>query len=82
MNQHVSIPQAVKAIDVNREFVLGAIKSAIYRIDEIKQEMINAGVALKAGTITPQEALDWVDEFAPGCLGYIPPASGLKKGTA
>jgi hypothetical protein len=44
--------------------------------------MINAGVALKAGTITPQEALDWVDEFAPGCLGYIPPASGLKKGTA
>jgi hypothetical protein len=57
--------------------VLGAIKSAIYRVDEIKQEMINAGLALKNGTITAQEALDWVEEVAPGCLGYVPPASGL-----
>jgi hypothetical protein len=81
MNKHV--PQA-KPIDLNREFVLGAIKSAIYRVDEIKQEMINAGLALKAGTVTAQEAIDWVDEFAPGCLGYISPATGLvvKRGAA
>lgn len=74
MNKLVSPP---KPLDLNCEFALGAIKSAIYRVDEIKQEMINAGIALKTGTVTPQEALDWVEEFAPGCLGYIPPASGL-----
>jgi hypothetical protein len=59
------------------EFVLGAVKSAILRIDEIRQELINAGIALKAGYITPQQALDWAEEFAPGCVGYVPPLSGL-----
>lgn len=73
MNKHIPPPKP----DLNRDFTLGVIKSAIYRIDEIKQEMINAGLALKAGTVTAQEAIDWVDEFAPGCLGYIPAASGL-----
>ena len=72
----MNAPANIK-IDLNREFVLGAIKSAIYRIDEIKQEMINAGLALKAGTVTAQDALDWVEEVAPGCLGYLPPSSGL-----
>jgi hypothetical protein len=46
-------------------------------VGEIKQEMINAGIALKAGTITAQGAIDWVEEYAPGCLGYIPPRTGL-----
>lgn len=60
-----------------REFALGSIRSAVLRIDEIRQEMINAGLALKGGYITPQAALEWCDEFAPGCLGYIPHGSGL-----
>jgi hypothetical protein len=77
MNKHVPSPLA-KPIDLNCEFVLGAIKSTVYRIDEIRQEVINAGLALKVGTITPQEAMDWVEEIAPGCLGYVPPTSGLK----
>jgi hypothetical protein len=64
-------------LDPKTEFVLGAVKSAILRIDEIRQELINAGVALKAGYITPQQALDWAEEFAPGCVGYVPPLSGL-----
>jgi hypothetical protein len=59
------------------EFVLGAVKSAILRIDEIRQELVNAGVALKVGFITPQQALDWAEEYAPGCVGYVPPLSGL-----
>ena len=67
-----------KASSADVEFVPGSIKGAILRIDEIKQELINAGVALKAGYISPQTALDWSEDFAPGCLGYIPPSSGLK----
>ena len=58
--------------------MLGTVKSAILRIDEIRQELINAGIALKAGYITPQQALDWVEEYAPGCLGHVPPLSGLE----
>ena len=78
--KHVGLPNQAKSLDLNREFVLGAIKSAIYRVEEIKQEMINAGLALKNGTITPQEALDWVEEVAPGCLGYVPPGLAVKRG--
>jgi hypothetical protein len=59
------------------DLTLGSIRSAVNRIDEIRQELINAGLALKAGYITPQQALDWAEEFAPGCVGYIPPLSGL-----
>jgi hypothetical protein len=77
MNKHVPSPLA-NPIDTNREFVLGAIRSTVYRIDEIRQEVINAGLALKAGTIAPQAAIDWVEEVAPGCLGYVPTTTGLK----
>ncbi|WOH47654.1 hypothetical protein [Bradyrhizobium sp. sBnM-33] len=59
------------------DLTLGSIRCAVNRIDEIRQELINAGLALKAGYITPQQALDWAEEFAPGCVGYIPPLSGL-----
>jgi hypothetical protein len=76
-HESLKVPLA-KPFDLNREFVLGAIKSTVYRLDEVKQEVINAGLALKAGTITPQEAIDWVEWAAPGCLGYVPPATGLK----
>ena len=67
----------IKQADINRDIALGAIRSAVHRLDEIKQEMLNAGTALKSGFITPQMALDWCEEYAPGCLGYIPSASGL-----
>jgi hypothetical protein len=75
-------PEAAAAIrpkshEPKTEFVLGAVKSAILRIDEIRQELVNAGVALKAGFISPQQALDWAEECAPGCIGYVPPLSGL-----
>jgi hypothetical protein len=30
-----------------------------------------------AGYITPQQALDWVEEVAPLALGYMPPLTGL-----
>jgi hypothetical protein len=76
-HQHVPAPK-VDPLDLNREFVLGAIKGTVFRIDEIRQEVINAGIAVKNGAITPQDAIDWVEEVAPGCLGHIPPTTGLK----
>jgi hypothetical protein len=66
-----------KPIEPRAQFVLGAIKAALFRLDEIRQELVNAGLALKAGYVTPQMALDWCEEFAPGCVGYIPPLTGL-----
>ncbi|WP_375791321.1 hypothetical protein ACE102_21800 [Bradyrhizobium sp. vgs-9] len=60
------------------DLTLGAIRSAVNRIDEIRQELVNAGLSLKAGYVTPQQALDWAEEFAPGCVGFVPPLSGLR----
>jgi hypothetical protein len=68
---------AAQPIDLRAEFVAGSAKSAIYRIDEIRQEVINAVQAMKAGFITPQQAIDWIESVAPGCLGYMPPLTGL-----
>jgi len=33
--------------------------------------MLNAGTALKSGFITPQMALDWCEEYAPGASRRI-----------
>jgi hypothetical protein len=74
-------PEAVAAttpkIEPRAEFVLGALKSIVHRLDEVRQELINAGLALRNGYVSPQQALDWAEEFAPGCVGYIPPLTGL-----
>jgi hypothetical protein len=64
-------------VDPKKKFVLGSIKAAMRRVDEIRQEMENAGLALDAGFITPQQALDWVEEVAPLTIGYMPPLTGL-----
>jgi hypothetical protein len=66
-----------KPIEPRAQFVLGAIKTAIIRLDEIRQELVNAGLALKAGYVDPQMALDWAEDAAPGCITYVPPLTGL-----
>jgi hypothetical protein len=76
MNQHIKPPASLLG-KAQVDLTLGSIRCAVNRIDEIRQELINAGLALKAGYITPQQALDWAEEFAPGCVGYIPSLSGL-----
>jgi hypothetical protein len=70
-------PADARLIDLKTEFVAGSIKSVIVWVDQVRQELVNTGVALKAGYITPQRALDRVEEIVPGCIGYIPPLSGL-----
>jgi len=42
----------IRQADINRDIALGAIRSAVHRLDEIRQEMLNAGgIGLKE----PQE---------------------------
>jgi hypothetical protein len=40
----------------------------------IANEIDTAGSALKGGLISPETALEWVNEVAPGCIGYLPAA--------
>jgi hypothetical protein len=69
---------ALRSADEPRtQFVLGSIKAAIACTDEMRQGLINIGIVLKAGYITPQQALDWAEAIAPGFVGYVPPLSGL-----
>jgi hypothetical protein len=55
-------------------FVVASLRSASLRVRLIANEIDTAGVALKGGLITPEAALEWVNEVAPGCVGYLPAA--------
>ena len=57
-----------------QEFVVASLRSASLRVRLIANEIDTAGVALKGGLITPEAALEWVNEAAPGCVGYLPAA--------
>ena len=53
MNKHVPQQTAEMALDM--------IWGAICRLDEIKDECVEAGVELEAGRLTPEQALNRVD---------------------
>jgi hypothetical protein len=57
-----------------QEFVLATLRSVSLRIRLIDNEIAAAGMALKGGFISPEVALKWVEEVAPGCVGYLPAA--------
>jgi hypothetical protein len=57
-----------------QEFVVAALRSASLRVRLIANEIDTAGTALKGGFISPETALEWVNEVAPGCVGYLPAA--------
>jgi hypothetical protein len=57
-----------------QEFVLATLRSASLRVRLIDNEIAAAGAALRGGLITPETALEWVKEVAPGCVGYLPAA--------
>jgi hypothetical protein len=54
-----------------QEFVLATLRCVSSRIRLIDCEVAAAGTALKAGLISPETALDWVEEVAPGCVGLV-----------
>jgi hypothetical protein len=55
-----------------RDFVLAALRCTCLRVKLIENEIAAIGSALKGGFITPDTALDWAEEVAPGCVGFIP----------
>ena len=57
-----------------QEFVLATLRSVSLRIRLIDNEIAAAGTALKGDFISPEMALEWVEEVAPGCVGYLPAA--------
>jgi hypothetical protein len=63
-----------------QEFVIATLRSAGLRVRLIANEIDAAGTALKGGFISPETALEWVNEVAPGCVGYLPAA--LAEGQA
>jgi hypothetical protein len=54
------------------EFVLASLRCTSLRVKLIENEITTIGVALKGGLISPDAALEWAEEVAPGCIGFIP----------
>jgi hypothetical protein len=73
MNAHVK-PAVEPDLDSRRDFVLAALRSTCLRVKLIEHELAAAGIALKGGFISPETALEWAEEVAPGCVGFIPEA--------
>jgi hypothetical protein len=65
-----------------KQFMLSAIRAAVLRVKLIETELVSIGHALKADWISPEMALAWADEVAPGCLHYIPPSISSSIGIA
>jgi hypothetical protein len=55
-----------------RDFILAQLRGTSLRVKLIDNEIAAIGTALKAGFITPDTALEWAEEMAPGCIGFIP----------
>ena len=55
-----------------KQFVLAELRYAHRRVATIAAELEVIGTALREDIITSDTALDWAEENAPGCLGYIP----------
>ena len=62
MNAHVKPPEQ------NAEYVLTSLRCVSQRLKLIDQQVIQIGVALKNGLITPGRAVALCDEVAPGCM--------------
>lgn len=58
--------------ETRKQFVLAELRYAHRRALTVAAELELIGISLKEDVITSDTALDWAEENAPGCLGYIP----------
>jgi hypothetical protein len=65
MNAHVP-PTALAG--QNAEYVLTSLRCVSQRLKHIDQQVIQIGVALKNGLITPDRAVALCELVAPGCI--------------
>lgn len=73
MNVLVRRP-ALPDSESRRDFVLAALRSTCLRVKLIDNELSMIGTALKGGFISPETALEWAEDVAPGCVSFIPEA--------
>jgi hypothetical protein len=71
---------AVDPSQQQRELVLAALRTVVKRLDQIREEVVLAGVALSTGSIDPQTAIRWSETVAPGCLSPEVTATFIAKG--
>jgi hypothetical protein len=74
VGRNMKISKHSEASRHRQEFVLATLRSVSLRIRLIDNEIAAAGTALKGGLISPEIALEWVNEVAPSCVGYLPAA--------
>jgi hypothetical protein len=53
------------------EFTLAALRCACLRVKLIDNELAAIGIALKGGFISPDTALAWAEDIAPGCIAVV-----------
>jgi hypothetical protein len=70
MNAPANITEAVA---INREWLLAAMKAARCRIRKLEYEVEEVSAALRAGMITTEGAIAWLDQL--DGLGWIPHGS-------
>lgn len=58
--------------ETRKQFVLAELRYAQRRAQTLVAELELIGISLRDDIITSDTALDWAEENAPGCLGYIP----------
>ena len=68
------VKNLVTDAESRRHFVLAALRSTCLRVRLIDNELAMIGTELKGGFISPETALEWAEEVAPGCVGLIPEA--------
>ena len=55
-----------------RQFVLASLRVTRDRVHLVMAEIDAIGTALREELISPDTALEWAQEVAPGCIGFIP----------
>ncbi len=68
------VKNLVTDAESRRDFVLAALRTTCIRVKLIDNELAMIGTALKGGFISPETALEWAEDVAPGCVSFIPEA--------
>jgi len=64
----------------NQDFMIRNLRCAVLRTRLIAEDLTLIGSLLRDGHITPEDARDWADEIAPGCLVTV--AESILEGRA
>jgi len=72
--KHVTSIGAYEPIkpESRKQFVLAELRHAHKRALALAAQLEVIGTALREDIVTSDIALDWAEENAPGCLGFIP----------